>query len=194
AGAGVPLRRGHAGLELGGPATDGMLVRAPNFNITGQYKTQFQMADTDGNGYLDKQEAAKSPFFRDTFAAMDRDGDGMLYEKEMLAYLKKMESLRNLAGRSCVSVVVTNKGKGLFELFDTDGDGRLSVRELRNAVKVLDQLDADKDDALAKAEVPTHHRGTFELGPVGGQSNFGRVVVFAGGMGPQRLPPARARG
>src|SRR5205823_2715616 len=48
------------------------------------YKGQFTNADQDGNGYLDKAEADRSPLFRDAFRLMDRDGDGKVFEKEML--------------------------------------------------------------------------------------------------------------
>jgi Ca2+-binding EF-hand superfamily protein len=124
---------------------------------------------------------------------MDRDGDGKLFEKEMLAYLERMERLRKLAATSCATLTVTDAGKGLFDRIDLDGDGRLSVRELRQMGKLLDRLDRDGDGKLSRDEVPRHYRGSFELGPAGsGSSN---VLFFVNKMGTAPPEPERpARG
>jgi Ca2+-binding EF-hand superfamily protein len=152
------------------------------------------MADRDNNGYLDKMEAEKSPFFAGQFAVMDRDGDGMLFEKEMLAYVERMDGFRKRASASCVSLIVSDQGKGLFEMIDADGDGRLSVRELRRMAQLIKKLDHDGDGKLASTEVPRRYRGAFERGPASGGGNFRQVVVFAGGFDNTPRPPARTKG
>jgi Ca2+-binding EF-hand superfamily protein len=191
-GDGVELTMGNVRVELAGPKP------APNFNVNfnakDQYVNQFRMADTDNNGYLDKAEAEKSPFFRNTFAAMDRDGDGMLYEKEMLAYLDGIESLRKLANKSCLTLTVMDEGKGLFERIDRDGDGRLSVRELRQMPRLLEQLDADGDGYLARDEIPRRYKGTFDLGSSAGGPGGARAIVFRAGMGGPAPAPAKTKG
>src|SRR5262249_50691708 len=90
-----------------------------------QDRQQFMQAHTDGNGYLDEKEAMASPFFRASFKAMDADGDGKLFLKEMLAYLERQESVRNKAMASCVTLNVSDQGKGILDLMDTNKDGRL---------------------------------------------------------------------
>jgi Ca2+-binding EF-hand superfamily protein len=191
-GDGVLLEMGNVRLELRGPeASSNSFV----FDIRQQYISQFKAADLDNNGYLDKEEAKKSPLFNGLFAAMDRDGDGKLFEKEMLAYLDQMDRLRKRAGSSCLSLIVTDSGKGLFEMVDLDRDGRLSVRELRQMVKLLDKLDADGDGKLSPVEVPRHYRGGFELGAAGAGGGQGNVIVvrkFGGAAAP--APPAPMRG
>src|SRR5262249_38772006 len=150
---------------------------------------QFELADKDKNGYLDKKEAEASRFFRGQFEAMDRDGDGMLYLKEVLAFLEQMKKFREMVVRGCTSLVLRDEGKGLFDLLDTDGDGRLSVRELRNAAKVLLKLDQDQDGALSPTEVPRSYLGTFEQGPSGVEP-VGRVfaIKLAGDFGGPARP------
>ena len=66
-----------------------------------QYVAEFKKADRDKNGYLDMSEAMRSPFFRNTFKIMDRDGDGKLFENEMLAFLDDFLTLQ--AGRKPVA-------------------------------------------------------------------------------------------
>jgi Ca2+-binding EF-hand superfamily protein len=187
---GATLQFGSTRLDLsaGRPVADSRLPA----QLLGQLKTRFRQADTDNDGYLDKQEAMRSGIFRDVFAVMDTDGDGKVSEKEMLAWFEQMESFRKLVDRSCVSLVVSNEGRGLFDLLDSDGDGRLSVRELRKAPGLLARLAAGRD-FLARGDVPRHYRGELHLGPNGGRDPFGRQV-FVGRMTIPQRRPARGRG
>ncbi len=118
---------------------------------------------------LDMSEAMRSPLYRNLFKVMDRDGDGKLFEKEVLAYLDAYQELQAAARLSCATVGITSEGKGLFEMLDTDGDGRLSVREMRNAVKLLAELDRDGDGMISRAEIPRVSQATFRMGPAGAE-------------------------
>jgi Ca2+-binding EF-hand superfamily protein len=159
-----------------------------------QYVMQFKAADRDNNGYLDMTEAQQSPFFRGVFKLMDRDGDGKLFEKEMLAYLDAMQELQVKALASCASLGVADQGKGLFDLIDTDHDGRLSVRELRNAVKLIEQLDRDSDGCIGRGEIPRNYAVTVQQG-TGGPVALGQYLVVNGNFAqPNRPAPQPTRG
>jgi Ca2+-binding EF-hand superfamily protein len=151
--------------------------------IRQQYIAQFKQADRDNNGYLDMDEARRSPFFRNTFKLMDRDGDGKLFENEMLAYVDAMAGLQVKALAAVASLSIADEGKGIFDLIDTNRDSRLSVRELRNAVKLVAELDQDGDGAISRAEIPRHYRMTVQRGPANNAGGFGgrRVVLVANG-------------
>ncbi len=159
-----------------------------------QYLQAFKAADLDKNGYLDMSEAMRSGVYRNLFKAMDRDGDGMLFEKEVLAYLDLFQELQTAARASCASVGVTSEGKGLFELLDTNGDRRLSVRELRNAIKLLADLDRDGDGAISRAEIPRCFLATFRMGPAAGNNQLGyyppaQTLVVKSSGGARTAPP-----
>ncbi len=165
-------------------------------NLSNQqiYKMQFGQADQDNNGYLDANEVRRNGFFAGAFQAMDRDGDGKLFEKEMLAYLEQVAGLQALAMAGCCSLNVSDQGKGLFDLLDANRDGRLSVREMRNAAKQIENLDRDGDQQVGKDEIPRNYQLALQRGGVGtGQSQTRAVAVFAGGRTPPSLvlqPPA----
>jgi Ca2+-binding EF-hand superfamily protein len=133
--------------------------------LRAQYLQAFKAADVDKNGYLDMSEAMRSPLYRNVFKIMDRDGDGKLFEKEVIAYLDTYQDLLAAVRTSCASVSMTEEGKGLFELLDTNGDGRLSVREMRNAIKLLEELDHDGKGFLTKTDIPRCSTATFRTGP-----------------------------
>ncbi len=160
------------------------------FDVRQQYAAQFKAADKDNNGYLDEAEARQSPFFRNTFKLMDRDGDGMLYLKEVLAYAETMKGLSEAGTKSIVSLSVSDEGKGLFELLDTDKDGRLSVRELRQLPKLLERLDREGKGYLTKADVPRNYRATFEQGTSNGNQYLVQKLAFTtvGNMAPAAPP------
>jgi Ca2+-binding EF-hand superfamily protein len=160
-----------------------------------QYLKAFKEADRDNNGYLDMSEAMRSPVYRNLFKLMDRDGDGKLFEKEVVAYLDAYQDLQAAARASCATVGITSQGKGLFEMLDTDGDGRLSVREMRNAVKLIAELDRDGDGMISRAEIPRCSQATFRMGPAEGAAanvRYQTVALKSGRAG--RQPPKPARG
>ena len=159
-----------------------------------QYLQAFKAADLDKNGYLDMSEAMRSPLYRNLFKLMDRDGDGKLFEKEVVAYLDAYQELQSAARLSCATVGISSEGKGLFELLDTDGDGRLSVREMRNAFKLIAELDRDGDGFISRTEIPRCSQAAFRMGPAGGENmNANAGLVRARGRGNQQ-PAKPARG
>lgn len=159
-----------------------------NYNVKEQYRMLFQMADMDNNGYLDRTEANKNPIFRSVFDAMDRDGDGMLYEKEMLSYLDAMDSLRKKVILSCLTLGISEQGKSLFDVADTNSDGKLSLRELRGMGKAIDKL--GRDGTLSLTQIPREYGAAFARGPAGGNSAFQTVYM----SGPSEPPAAPAKG
>jgi Ca2+-binding EF-hand superfamily protein len=192
------LPDGELVLELGNVrlqfASDprGSRTRPPEV-LREEYKALFRRADTDMNGYLDMKEAQAVPFFRNNFKLMDADGDGKLFEKEMLAYLDTMLELQAKATTSIASLTASDQGRGLFDLLDTNRDGRLSVREIRQAARLVDQLDRDGDGCISKNEIPRSYQVSLGQGPlsVGGP----RAIGFGGFPGRRgRVAPQQAAG
>jgi Ca2+-binding EF-hand superfamily protein len=186
---GASLQMGTSRLEFGASSDTNFRVQ---IDFRNQIKTLFRRADQGNKGYLERADVRRGNVFGDSFDAIDRDGDGKITEKELLAWFDEMESLRKLVNRSCVSIVVTTEGKGLFELLDTNRDGKLSIRELRSAVQLLDRLGA-RDGKLAREDVPRQYRGGLALGPNGGNNRFGKqaIVFRQGDMRTGRPAPGR---
>jgi Ca2+-binding EF-hand superfamily protein len=164
----LALDLGSSRVDLKGLVAEKADTAASAKQLREQYIAEFKKADRDNNGYLDMSEAMRSPFFRNTFKQMDRDGDGMLFEKEMLAFLDDFLELQAFGQTSFASVGVTSEGKGLFELLDADGDGRLSVREMRNAVKLLAEFDREGKGFITRTDIPRCSAAAFKLGPSAG--------------------------
>jgi Ca2+-binding EF-hand superfamily protein len=168
--------RGNAEQEEGGGYSFASIVRQ-------QVKAQFKVADKDSNGYLDEKEAKNSPVFRSMFKAMDRNGDGKLYEKEVMDYLDQFAKFQAQAMRCCVSLVLKDQSRGLFDLLDVNRDGRLSVREMRGAVGLLKQLDRKGKGYLTRADIPRSYQLTLRRGMAdedpSGASAFAKI--YGGG-------------
>ena len=118
------------------------------------YKRQFKAADTDNNGYLEKKEVERNGVFRRLFSLMDRDGDGKLFEKEMLAFVK-----RQLAANQSRSVLnITDQGRDFFKILDLNTDNRLSRRELIAAVRRMTIWELNDDGYIDRAAIPKQFR------------------------------------
>jgi Ca2+-binding EF-hand superfamily protein len=196
------LEIGDTRLDLKALASEKVDTAVAAKRLREQYLAEFKRADLDGNGYLDMAEAMRSQLYRNLFKVMDRDGDGKLFEKEVIAYLEAVQDLQAAARLGCASVDLTSEGKGLFELLDADGDGRLSLREMKNAVKLLADLDRDGDGCISRSEIPRCSQAAFRMGPASGGGNdaiwdvsTGKVLAGTSSGGNRNQPPARpARG
>ncbi len=173
----LELRRGDAG---------GLVAQ---INVAEFYKQQFKAADADNNNYLDATEAQRNRQFQFVFKQMDKDGDGMLFEKEMLEYVKGVEALQAKAS-ACRASVNVSEGQGMFELLDANRDGRLTTRELKDAPKLVAQLDRAGDGAIAKLEVPRSFQLAFSRGQAGVIGGRVRVPRLAAPMDRPMAPPA----
>jgi Ca2+-binding EF-hand superfamily protein len=133
--------------------------------IRQQVLAQFSTADKDNKGYLTIKDGGGDRFFRDVFKAMDRDGDGKLYQKEVIAYLDEYQKIQAKANASCVALVLADQSRGLFDLLDVNRDSRLSVREMRGAVGLLKELDHEGKGYLSRADLPRSYQLTLRRGP-----------------------------
>jgi len=100
-----------------------------------RFLDRFTDADADADGFVDEKEVAKrnQAELKQLILIADRDGDGKLSHKELVAWLDVQDQVA--AGH--VLLTILDHGAGLFELLDADNDGSLSVPELRRA---LDQV------------------------------------------------------
>jgi Ca2+-binding EF-hand superfamily protein len=128
------------------------------------YLNRFRNIDQDGNGYLDMNEVNFDPLFRELFSFLDRDGDGKIFEKELIAALDEVEDLVAAASTGVASIQLSENGRGLFGIIDSNGDGKLSIPELREMPKLVERFAADKVAGLAPNEVPRRFEATLSLG------------------------------
>ena len=125
---------------------------------------------------------------------MDRRGAGKVSLKDVLAYLDKIEDLRERAQASCVSLTVGDQGRGLFDLLDTNHDGRLGLREMRQAPQVLGQLDRAGRGYITREDVPRQYQFDVRLGQAGGGPVIANAAILLLGQRPPPPPPPTTRG
>ena len=77
----------------------GASAEATRAAFRSRYLDRFRALDRDGNGYLDPMETNFDPVFRDVFAFLDADGDGKVFEKELIAALDDLDGLAADAAR-----------------------------------------------------------------------------------------------
>jgi Ca2+-binding EF-hand superfamily protein len=146
--------------------------------IRGQISELFKAADKDGDGFVDEKEAKANPQFSNIFKALDRDGNGKVSTKEMLAYFDKMQEIQQRARAACVTLVLRDQSRGLFELLDTNRDGWLGLRELRQAPKVLERVLAKGKDYLTKDDMPPSYLLTLRRGTAESDGLAAQEAVF----------------
>ena len=122
---------------------------------------QFDLADADKNGYVDRSEVTAYRFMQQAFEVIDRDNDGKLYKTEVEAYLDRQSDA--LASR--VMLTIGDRGRSLFDMLDSDSDHKLGLRELRRAAALLANLDRDGDGRIARSEIPHQYRLAIGRGP-----------------------------
>jgi Ca2+-binding EF-hand superfamily protein len=140
---------------------------------------QFQAADVDKKGVLDRSQILQNPFLPAFFPQADRDGDGQLSLQELTDYL----DLLGKAVTSSTVLVITDHGRGLFELLSPHHDGRLRERELRGAWTRLSPW-AKEEGQVTRATLPRQFQLVLSQGQPGEALQLGDgVAIPAPGTG-----------
>jgi Ca2+-binding EF-hand superfamily protein len=163
-------------------------LNSANFkvNFRNRYLNRFKRIDTDGNGYVDKKEAENDPLFSELFSYFDKDGDGKIFEKELLAALNEVEEVAVAASNGVTMIDLSEAGQGLFGLIDADGDGMLSIPELRAMPKLVERFGKGKDGTLAPGDVPRRFEALVMPGLGMGRNVNAQFARMGGPNGQQR--------
>ncbi|MCU0868555.1 MAG: EF-hand domain-containing protein [Burkholderiales bacterium] len=108
----------------------------------------FKAADKDGDGTLDKSEAAAMKGVAKHFDMIDADKDGTVSMDEVKAHMADMKG-KARGG-------MHEKAKARFAAADKDKDGTLDKTEaaaMPHVAKHFDVIDADKDGTVTLDEV-----------------------------------------
>jgi Ca2+-binding EF-hand superfamily protein len=123
------------------------------------YLQQFDLADTEKKGVIERKQAMMTDFLIDMFVYADRNGTGKLTRKELVAWLDLLGE-----GSGCFVVFnFTEIGRDLFEVLDVNKDNQLSIRELRTAWSRVKALSKD-GTGLAKDDIPRRFQVTISQG------------------------------
>ncbi|MGH7201443.1 MAG: hypothetical protein ACREJB_12610, partial [Planctomycetaceae bacterium] len=153
-------------------------------NLVRLFEANFKQADTDNNAYLEEKEVRQNPYFQQTFALMDADADGKVFEPEMRRFAENQSA----AAEARAVLSVTDQGRNLFEILDANRDARLSRREFLSATARIKLWDGDGDGQVSRAEIPQQYR--LSLGRATPNMGMnGRLVVAASPGGPQTNAP-----
>lgn len=142
-------------------------------SVDAQVAAQFGQLDGDDNGYLEEKELPEDSFGLPSFAALDVDEDGKVFEKDILAFLES----RQTAWRVQVRGRAGEAPDALFTALDSNDDGRLTTREIHNADRQLGSFDVAKD-GLAVSEIPdVMLLGVVRGDPQGDDGAFRQAMV-----------------
>ena len=94
------------------------------------FRARFESADANQDGYLEMDELSQdngqpSPL-AGLFKALDRDGDGKLYPRELDEFVARQA----VAARGRLTMTASDEGRALFGMLDIDRDRCLGAREV----------------------------------------------------------------
>jgi len=118
---------------------------------------QFRRADSDGNGSLSRDEAAKFPApFANQFDAVDFNGDGQISPEEIRAY-RKAERTARRTKRNLIGGPRRSEFDRYFARADINGDGALTRAEaaigLPRVAEKFSRIDRDADGRVTWDEM-----------------------------------------
>jgi Ca2+-binding EF-hand superfamily protein len=143
---------------------------------------QFKAADANKDGYLEGKEQAainapQSPL-AGLSSVIDRDGDGKIYLKELIAFVDRQSE----AARSRLIVTTADQGRAIFGILDLDRDRRLGAREVMRTVDRVMSWDGNGDGRVSPDEIPYHFQVTIARGGLTGLTGADMVTAVPRSM------------
>jgi Ca2+-binding EF-hand superfamily protein len=135
---------------------------------------QFQSTDEDKKEFITEIQAQGNSYLQVLFPLARKEQDGRLSLAELTAYI-------DLVGRAMSSstvLMITDHGRGMFDLLDTRHAGRLRQRDLNAAWARLAPWDKDGKGYITKTEVPHQFELQLSRGQPGGSLQIAEGVVI----------------
>ncbi len=170
----IATRTGKGTAEKLQLATNGVAVELRAASTRGAasdtrkfFQQRFRQVDADKNKYLGEQEfamlandLAQAGLQNITFKMVDRDGNEMITDEELLALIDQDSS----AQQSRVELVISHDGESVFEVLGGKLDRRLTARELAAGAELMKKFDLDGDGTISPVEMVGRYRMLAELG------------------------------
>ncbi len=158
-------------------------------------QAQFEAADINQDGYVETHELRQdnglpSPL-TGRFQAIDRDGDGKVYPRELDEFVAR----EAVAVQGRLTMTGSDEGRALFGMLDMDSDRRLGAREVIETFGRVSACDRNRDGRVMPEEIPHHFRLSLDRGDLSfllAQSTANGAVAVIGGViaAPSRPRPA----
>jgi Ca2+-binding EF-hand superfamily protein len=145
-----------------------------------QDKRHHARIDANGDGVVDRSEAAAHPRLAQRFDQLDRNGDGRLDATE----LGQWKGKRAKGGRGGMGM------HGGIARLDADGDGRISRVEVAGKARLaekFDEIDANRDGYIVRAEMQAWHERMRPQREAARAERFGKMFAEADLNGDGRL-------
>jgi Ca2+-binding EF-hand superfamily protein len=110
-----------------------------------QQKTAPQRLDANGDGVVDRQEAAARPWLAQRFDELDKNKDGKLSRDELPRWHARGGDGHRGMGRHHRG----HRGAGFMAMMDSDHDGRISAAEQQ---AFFERMDVNKDGYIDRAD------------------------------------------
>lgn len=133
---------------------------SPAAEVRHLFDRKFDVADSDGNEYLDMAEMRRLNLPEAAFSTIDRNDDSIVRKEELLEYAELQRQLFS----SRVVLSISQEAQSILDLIDEGADDQLGLRELLGAAAHIRDWDLNGDGQIEPGEIPANSRLILQNG------------------------------